>query len=120
MVFSGSDIKSCREDLAELRMQYGRLEQEDWDVQMQTGDLFESVKQEMNELIEGRYSRAVFDLLAVRNPRLIRLKTRKTVRWEEVFGYDYEQTTPAQRREMVGLVEGKGEYRLKYRILYRF
>ena len=108
-------IRICAEDLADLRLKHARLENEDWDVQMQIGDLFEFLKNEMNELIEGRYSQAVYDYYAKRNPRLRQVKTGKTVRWRDVFGDSYEKTTPAQRHAMVGLVEGGGEYRFKYR-----
>ena len=115
MICTDESVRQCRKELAELREQRGRLETEDDDVQMQIGDLFESYDREIDALIEGRYSCAVYNHYAGRKPRLIRIKTGETVRWEEAFGDSYAKTTAAQRHDLTGLVEGDGRYRLKYR-----
>lgn len=115
MICPDASIRQCSRELAELRRKRSRLETEDDDVQMQIRDLFESYDREIDALIEGRYSCAVYNHYAKRKPGLIRIKTGETVRWEEAFGDSYAKTTPAQRHNLTGLVEGGGEYRLRFR-----
>ena len=114
MICFNRRIGICRKDLAEIRAIRNRLESEDWDIQMQSRDLFESVQQDEDEFIEGRYSRAVYDCYAKWGPDLTCLATGRNLMWKDVFGTSYEETTIEQRHDLAGLIEGGGRYRFRW------
>ena len=113
MLFMNSSIRKCRKQLAEIRAVGERLRTEDDDIQLQIGDLFDSVDRQMNRYIEGEYSLAVYNCYAKRKPVLVRVQTGETVRWQDAFPDPWENMTSDRKHALVGLIEGSGEYRFR-------
>ena len=114
MLIMNSSIRKCRKQLAEIRAVGERLRTEDDDIQLQIGDLFDSVNLQMDRYIEGDYSLAVFSCYAKRKPLLVRVRTGEKVRWQDAFPDSWEKTTSGQKHALVGLIEGGGEYRFRF------
>ena len=113
MLIMNSSIRKCRKQLAEIRAVGERLRTEDDDIQLQIGDLFDSVNLQMNRYIEGEYSLAVYNCYVKRKPLLVRVKTGETVRWQDAFPDSWENMTSGRKHALVGLIEGGGEYRFR-------
>lgn len=108
---SSETIEKCRKELAALYELKYQLDQEE--TQIVPGDKLDQVIQQINTLIEGDYSKAVFDNYSESRPALIRDFTGEEVQWLDAFGDSFEKTTRGQRHSLVGLVEGGGKYRFK-------
>ena len=114
MLILNSSIRKCRKELAEIRAAGERLRTEDDDIQMQIGDLFDAVNQQMDRYIESDYSLAVYNCCAKRKPLLVRVQTGEKVRWQDAVPDSWEKTTSGQKHTLVGLIEGSGEYRFRF------
>lgn len=112
MMCFDQSIRKCRKKLSILLSQKHLLEDKG-DDDIFPGSKMEVLINQIDSLIEGDYSRAVFDHYAVKTPCLIREHTGEEVQWEEAFGNLFDQTTPSQRHSLVGLIEGGGKYRFK-------
>ena len=89
------------------------LENEQENIQALPGSELDSLICQIDALIEGDYSRAVFDHYSEKKPLLIRIHTGEEVRWTDAFGENFDNTTLGQRHSLVGLIEGGGKYRFK-------
>ena len=104
-------IDNYKKELATLYDLKYQLDQED--ARIVPGSKLDMLIQQINELIEGDYSKAVFDHYSIFKPVLIRNLTGEEVQWLDAFGEAFDKTTRGQRHSLVGLVEGGGRYRLK-------
>lgn len=73
----------------------------------------ESLYDQMNELIEGDYSKAVYDLYNEKQPMLVRIRTKEDISWNKAFGDAYENLDTNQKKDLVALAEGNGKYKFK-------
>lgn len=112
MLCLDSSIRKCRKELAELYEKKRVLEDEE-DVQALPGSELDILIHQIDDLVEGDYSRAVFDHYSQRKPLLIRSHTHEEVLWQDAFGDSFDKTTLGQRHSLVGLIEGGGKYRFK-------
>ena len=115
MLFLGSAIRKCRKELEEIRAIEYRLRNEDDDIQMQIGDLFDFARLLADQYIVDDYSVAVWNRCTKKNPWLIRVETGEAVRWKAAFPDLWENMVPEQKRSLVALIEGGGEYRFRWR-----
>ena len=105
-------IRKCRKELAALYEKKRVLEDKE-DVQALPGSELDALIRQIDDLVEGDYSRAVFDHYSRKEPLLIRSHTHEEVQWRDAFGESFDKTTIGQRHSLVGLIEGGGKYRLK-------
>ena len=113
MVIFNAQIRKCRNQLAALYKKKHDLEDENEDIQATPGSELDSLINQIDALIEGDYSRAVFEHYSQKKPLLIRDFTGEEVQWSNAFGESFDQTTIGQRHSLVGLIEGGGKYRFK-------
>jgi len=113
MIIFNASIRKCRKELAALYAKKHELENKQEDIQALPGSELDSLIGQIDALIEGDYSRTVFDHYSEKQPVLIRVHTGEEVRWIEAFGESFDKTTPGQRHSLVGLIEGGGKYRFK-------
>lgn len=106
-------IRKCRKKLASLYAKKHEIECEREDVEALPGSELDSLIRQMDKLIEGDYSRAVFDYYSRKEPVLIRELTGDEVQWRDAFGESYEKTDPGQKHSLVALIEGGGMYRFR-------
>lgn len=111
-MFKLSPFKHLKKELAGLYKQKHKLESEDTKNAAVVKEL-DQVITEIDELIEGRYSKEVFQYYAKIQPALIRIRTGEEVTWKEAFGDSYDVITKSQKHSLVGIVEGTGRYKLK-------
>ena len=112
MLCLDSSIRKCRKELSELYEKKRVLEDEE-DVHALPGNEMGILIRQIDDLVEGDYSRAVFDHFSRRKPLLIRSHTQEEIRWQDAFGDSFDKTTIGQRHSLVGLIEGGGKYRFK-------
>ena len=112
MICFDFSIRKCRRELSTLYEKKRVLEDEE-DVQATPGSELDILIHQIDNLVEGDYSRAVFDYYSRRKPLLIRSHTHEEVRWQDAFGDSFDRTTLGQRHSLVGLIEGGGKYRFK-------
>lgn len=112
MICLDYSIRKCRKTLAALYEKKRVLEEEE-DAQALPGSKLDALIRQIDDLVEGDYSRAVFDHYSRKKPLLIRSHTHEEALWQDVFGDSFDKTTIGQRHSLVGLIEGGGKYRLK-------
>ena len=105
-------IRKNRKELARLYARKHEIEDQG-EVQALPGSALESMIQQIDALIEGDYSRAVYEKYSVKQPALVRKLTGETVQWKDAFGDSFDKTTKGQRHSLVELIEGDGMYRFK-------
>ena len=113
MLFLNASIRKYRKELAALYAKKHKLEATDECIQALPGSELDSLIQQIDDLIEGDYSRAVFDHYSKTRPVLIREYTGEEVQWIDAYGDSFDKTTSGQRHSLVGLIEGGSKYRLK-------
>lgn len=113
MLCLDSSIRKCRKELAELYAKKRALENDEGDTQALPGNELDTLIRKIDDLVEGEYSRSVFDHYSRRKPLLIRLHTQEEVQWQDAFGDSFDKTTLGQKHSLVGLIEGGGKYRFK-------
>ena len=112
MFIIDASIRKNKKELATLYAKKHKLENGDEDVQALPGNELDSLIKQIDSLIEGDYSRAVFEYYSSKKPLLLREHTGEEIQWTEAFGESYDKTTPGQRHSLVGLIEGGGKYKL--------
>ncbi len=105
-------VRKYKKEYDALYKKKHKLEDEGFDEAV-PGNELDSLINQIFALIEGDYSRAIFDYYSVKKPLLIRNLTGETVQWLDAFGDSFEATTIGQRHSLVGLIEGDGRYRIK-------
>jgi hypothetical protein len=68
---------------------------------------------EISSLKENEYAKAVYDLYSSKKPKLYSKRTKKTYKWDEVFGKDFSKMSYLERCHLVGLIEKDGAYTIK-------
>lgn len=106
-------IRKCQKKLSLLYKKKHELEEKDENMQAIPGSELECLICQIDELIEGEYSRAVFNHYSGIRPPLIRIYTNEEIQWIDAFGDTYDQTSVGQRHALVGLIEGGSKYRFK-------
>ena len=112
MICFDFSIRKCRKELSALYEKKRVLENEE-DTQALPGSELDTLIRQIDDLVEGDYSRAVFDHYSRSKPLLIRSHTQEEVQWQDAFGDSFDKTTLGQRHSLVGLIEGGGKYSLK-------
>lgn len=64
-------------------------------------------------LMEGDYAKAVFDTFAAKAPTLVNISSGEACAWKDIFGSDFGALSAELRRDLAGLIEGTGHYRMK-------
>ena len=113
MFILDTSIRKYKKELAALYEKKHKLEEGDENIQALPGNELDSLINQIDTLIEGNYSKAVFDYYAPRKPLLIRERTGEEIQWTDAFGDSFDKTTPGQRHSLVGLIEGGSKYRIK-------
>lgn len=80
--------------------------------QVVPGSELDLIITEIDELVEGCYSEAVFRHYKDKQPTLIRIMTGEKVSWDDAFGDSFDKLPKSLRHSLVGLVEGGGKYTL--------
>ena len=107
-----SPFKKYTKELAELYAKKHELDNQD-DGQILPGSDRDNLINQIDSLIEGDYSRAVFEYYSKKQPVLVRNRTGEIIFWKDAFGETFENVSKSLRHSLVGLVEGGGRYRLK-------
>jgi hypothetical protein len=111
-MFGKSPFKELKKELADLYEREQELEDVENPSQADKQQL-DKILADIDRLIEGRYSEAVFDYYSSRKPKLVRSHTGEIMSWDEAFGTTYGGVSKSLRHSLVGLVEGGGRYKIK-------
>ena len=107
-----SPFKKYRKELASLYERIEKIEKED-NAQVLPGSEIDNLINQINALIEGEYSKEIFDYYSKTEPVLIRIRTGEEISWKDAFGNSFQDVSKSLRHSLVGLVEGGGKYRIK-------
>lgn len=107
-----SPFKQYQKRLADLYHQKDLLLPDEGS-KIEPGSKAEKLVNEIDQFIEGEYSKAVFDYYVKKKPQLIRIRTGEEFSWDQAFGNSYANISPSLKHSLVGLVEGGGRFKLK-------
>lgn len=112
---SQKTIKECKKEYKDLlKRRYRYYDEYGMDIPEKEQKEFDSLDDQINKLIEGPYSLAVFNEYSKTQPMLINNRTGEKVTWKDAFGDSYDELTKSIKHTLVGLVEGgTGRYRFK-------
>ncbi len=110
-MFCLSPIKKCKKEYARLLKR--KHEILSTNETLANSKEFDYIDNQINELIEGKYSEEVFRYYSKKKPVLIRIHTGEEISWADAFGDSFESVSKSLRHSLVGIIEGGGKYRLQ-------
>ena len=67
----------------------------------------------LNDHEENVYAKIIFDIYSIKRPKLVRVRTKDVVDWEEAFGKDFSKLARSDKYALIGLFENGGKYKFK-------
>lgn len=73
----------------------------------------EELQFQLNDYEENIYAKIIFDIYSIKRPKLVRVKTKDIVEWEDAFGNDFSKLVRSDKYALIGLFENGGKYKFK-------